>query len=116
MKIWTLTTEVDYHLMISLFVTLEAAERHLREFLDVTFSSYGAPFEGDTSAEWAALIEDRELPIQFNIDEHDLTNHPAIREARATLGAVEERLHMNNYGGEEDPFIQDINTALEMLK
>lgn len=40
----------------------------------------------------------------------------AIKEAIATLYVVKERLVMGNYGGEEDPFIEDCDTALQMLE
>ena len=42
--------------------------------------------------------------------------HAAAVEAIATIQQVQERLDINNYDGEEDPFIEDCETALAMLK
>ena len=42
--------------------------------------------------------------------------HAAAAEAIATIQQVQERLDINNYDGEEDPFIEDCETALAMLK
>lgn len=41
--------------------------------------------------------------------------HIAALEARATLRVVAERLAMNNYAGEEDPFIEDCENALNTI-
>lgn len=40
----------------------------------------------------------------------------AIKEAIATLYAVKTRLEINDYAGEESPYIQDCETAIELLE
>lgn len=46
----------------------------------------------------------------------DINWHIAVAEAIATLGLMHERLEVNDYDGEEEPFMEDCMTALEMLK
>lgn len=41
--------------------------------------------------------------------------HRASLEALAALGTALDRLHINNMNGEEDDFIQDVETAITML-
>jgi hypothetical protein len=36
----------------------------------------------------------------------------SLKEIRATLYVVLERLQMNNYAGEEDPYIEDCENAI----
>lgn len=40
----------------------------------------------------------------------------AVREARATLNAVIERLEINNCDNSEEPFIEDCTTAIAMIQ
>ena len=42
--------------------------------------------------------------------------HVAAAEAIAALETARERLEMNDYEGEEKPFIEDCDTALAMLR
>ncbi len=41
--------------------------------------------------------------------------HQAAMEARATLKLMHERLEVNDYDGEEAPFMEDCLTAIAML-
>ena len=49
------------------------------------------------------------------LEEHDITTHPAVREALAALDLAQERLRMNDIDGEELPFIHDCAVAVAML-
>lgn len=53
---------------------------------------------------------------QLTVEEHDLTEHPAAKEARATLNLCIERLDLNDVDGEERPFIEDCQTAIKLLE
>ena len=41
--------------------------------------------------------------------------HDAVMEARATLELMLERLEVNDYDGEEAPFMEDCQNAITML-
>jgi len=55
-----------------------------------------------------------EIPTSQLVDLTDVNE--AIREAKATLGLMLERLEVNDYEGEEEPFMQDCLTAITLLE
>lgn len=111
MKIWILQTLDDG---IAVHLTLEAAK---------------AQFDRMVEASWQTWFGDRPMTAEpyedlckcagfydfLSLNEHYVGNHPAVSEARAVLHQCIRRLEVNDLEGEEVPFIQDCETALEML-
>lgn len=76
------------------------------------------PKDGLMPTNWReaySTMQDRSAEWWLHISEHDVSAHPAVKEAVATLNVCRERLEMNDLEGEELPFIEDIDTALSML-
>jgi hypothetical protein len=75
--------------------------------------------DGEMPPNWRdaySYMQNRSADWWFHLSEHDLTAHPAVMEAIATLWVCRERLVMGNYEGQELPFIEDVDTALDMLQ
>ena len=119
MKIWTLTTNFRDDTGTWVKHTLEEAEAQARSEIEQVLADFNVSIEDTknmTTDELVAEWNDTDgYFFEYWIVEHDLRHHPAVREAVATLYVCQERLHMNNYEGEEAPFLQDVEHALSLL-
>lgn len=119
MKLWTITTNDDDGTRTATFFTQETADSAFARMVAASWTSwYGEdkPMPEDAEQAYDQLSGEPGFFDQIHRDEFDLSYHPAVREARATLNVALERLQMNDIGGEEAPFIEDCETALKMLE
>lgn len=120
MKIWTITTDDDNGTQTAIHTTQAAAEAKAREIVAAWFARHVAEDgEERDHDDWRESYEILCDTVGFmnclTIEEHDITTHPAVREALAALDLAQERLRMNDIDGEELPFIHDCAVAVAML-
>lgn len=118
MNIWILNQIVDGEATSEIVFSQEEAEARAEAHYRPLWTEHmgETPYRGASAAHSVLTgegVRDDEL---MWISEHKLGDHPAVKEAIATLYSSHERLEMNNYDGEEDPFIGDCETAITMLE
>lgn len=119
MKIWTINTIVDGSAEAE--IVFSEAEADARE--EAHYSALwaevmeGEEYPGDAASAHAILSgEDVSDDQLMWVTLHELAEHPAAKEARATLNLCIERLDLNDVDGEERPFIEDCQTAIKLLE
>ena len=116
MKIWVLTTDDGDGVTSEVFVTNDKATAAAKAWVETIWSDYRIdPCPTPFQMAYHLLCEQSGFLDQMALTEHDIRHHPAVSEARACLHQASRRLVVNNLAGEEDPFISDNDTALEML-
>lgn len=117
MKIWTITTDDDSGTNTGAYFSETEAMRVALDWCKATWerAGYGA---WKDFADWRDAYEEMydSLTDYLSLEEHDISEHPALKEALATLHSVKERLHMNNLDHEEDGPIEDCETAIQLLE
>lgn len=110
MKVWSLHIKgsVPEHWLC---FTKEEAEAEARESILARFDD--EPVDDTKSTD--ELIDLFTGYFSYEIVEHDLSLHPAVKEVRATLYVCLERLQANDMAGEEQPYMEDVATALQMI-
>ena len=113
MKIWTLTTNDDNGICTEVCLSKEAADNGAWSYVEHYWKEWddSKPMPDD----WRDAMEALEDCVGFidsvHVEEHDISAHPAIRDARGALHCAGERLEMNNYSREEDEYISDMQEA-----
>lgn len=120
MKIWTISSDTDGDGAITaVYHTKDAAQSAFARIVAASWASVWAeakPMPEDITTAWRQLCT---VPGFFDVvtmEEHDLTEHRAVKEAIATLHGTIDRLQMNDMNGEEGPFIEDCQTAIKLLE
>lgn len=118
MKLFTIIANDDTGPRAAAYFTQQDADSAFARMVAASWQSWkgeGVPMPDDAATAYGTLTEDPGFFDTIHRDEFDLSYHPAVREARAALNVALERLQMNNLKGEENPFIEDCETALAML-
>lgn len=120
MKIWTITTDDDNGTQTAIHTTRGAAEAQAREIVAAWYERHvAADGEERDHEDWQESYDILRDTVGFmnslTLEEHDITTHPAVREALAALDLAQERLRMNDMDGEELPCIHDCAVAVALL-
>ena len=119
MKIWTITTSDDSGTATQAHTTEASARAQYARIVAASWESWfgesAAPMPDDTAKAWGVLSDQTGFLDTVTLEEHDITTHPAVREALAALELAQERLRMNDMDGEELPFIHDCAVAVALL-
>ena len=120
MKIWSLAINDEYNSSFEpeIFFSEDEASEEAEAWVTAAWNNW-FEFEIPRPELWEDARDELEKQVGFldyiSMTEHDISDHPAVKEATATLNVCFDRLQMNNLNREESPFIQDVITALEML-
>lgn len=121
MKIWTLTIETDHFgVLTAIHFTKAAADAQAVEVVTAWYERHiaadGEPRDHtDWQESYSILCDAMGFNESISLVEHDISEHPAVKEATATLWACLARLELNDIDGEEQPFMEDCATAIALL-
>lgn len=114
MKIWTVATDTQFGTETHTFLTEEDFDNFMHGLLEERWHS-DDDMPDDWSDAWEAMgcvLGDLDT---FSTGEIELFDHPAVLEALQGLRLGVERMTMNDYGGEEKPYIAEIEAIIAKL-
>lgn len=118
MKIWTVTIDNDEGTSTDVCFTEELADTAAWTFLESHWQVYheGAPMPD----KWRDAANDLDGYAGFfdtvQVEEHDISAHPAISGAIGALMLAADRLGVNSYHGDEQEYIKDMQEAFIALQ
>ena len=118
MKIWTITTDDENNgTNTSVHFTEEAANASALDWCkNVWARTMQTPWPDFTDWKPAYDAMYDSLNDWLCMEAHDISEHPAIKEALDTLKLALHRIDINNYSGEEDIPTARCETAIQLLE
>ncbi len=119
MKIWTLTTD-ESGSQTAIHFSQESADAQAVEIVTAWYERFCASDtqerdHTDWRETYSILCDTLCFCETLAVEEHDISAHPAVKEAEATLYSCLNRLELNDMDGEEQPFMADCHTAIALL-
>lgn len=118
MKIWTIEQFINATPHVDVCFSQADADARLDTHYRAVWAEYmqDEPFPGSADEAHSFLtgqdVPDSEL---MWVSVRDISEHPAVKEAEATLYSCLNRLELNDMDGEEQPFMDDCHTAIALL-
>lgn len=115
LKIWTVATDTEMGTESHTFNTEAEFNDFMHGFLAERWHS-DDDMPDDWNAAWEAMGEALGDLDTFTCGETDLSDHPLVLEAIVGLRLGIERMEMNNYDKEEDPFVLEVEEIIAKLE